>query len=126
MKGEKQMAEKNSETELAELMATYGSQMLATVLNKIEGVRQQKLKELAELDVQITAKQERIPLLEAQEQSIANAIAERGALLVRLSLKIRRYVLGETNPQGPWPTEKFDAMEAWLDERIAAQQEQAA
>jgi len=114
------MAQKTPEEAAVELFV----QMLPTVLAPVINQRQAVIRQLDEaigqkkdfdkfLDQRLEEKRREL-------EELGNACAQRGAQLLRISLKMRAYILGEDAPQGPFPAEKLDTVEAFLDEKLGA------
>jgi hypothetical protein len=89
------MDEKEPEKQFAELMATFGSQALAQILNAIEPIKRKRLDEIAVLDQQIAAKREEIVSVKRLVDDLSNKSAELGAEYLRLKAERRKFILGE-------------------------------
>jgi hypothetical protein len=92
------MDEKEPEKQFAELMATFGSQALAQILNALEPIKQKRLDEIGVLDQEIAARREELVSVKRLVDDLGNKSAELGAQYLRLKEQRRRFILGEDLP----------------------------
>jgi hypothetical protein len=97
------MADKDPERAFAELMATFGSQALAQILNTLEPIKQKHLAEIARLKAEREKLIDENNFYRRNNEEQANINSALGAEYLRLKAERRKFILGEDLPD----TEKF-------------------